>query len=416
MRKYALFVALLLLVSLGNALWKETANILVEDQSHRPVPHAKVTVTWQLSERDAQHQSVGYTDYMGLVSFNLTNLVQLQKQEKNITNVLAEYGAGSLYTSATTSFDIGGHPDPVPVTLPLYRVKINLLTPYNWPVKGALVYIAPWTLETDSAGSATFLLPWANTNVVAVIGGAQTSKTIHVRADTEENITMGIYRLTLRVVDQNGNPRTAVFVVGNTSYPSDYKGVVKFTPFLGSVANMTITSGDRKKNVLINMTEEKDVIVAFDFDSPVIKDLARTTIKDDNKMVVVKTEDEGRYASGLDSVTLFWSVNGQKQPQIEMYPRDATTFAATLPAQPNGTSVSYYIRATDKEGNSVSSEIESYDTSPIVIVDNGTANNTNQTSGGGFSVSLGGINWWVVIGIGVVFIIAIVAYIYIRGD
>ncbi len=421
MRNVAFLLAFLLLASSVYAIWQQPVNVLVEDPKHRPVPHAKVIMTWQLSERDQNHEEVGYTDYRGIILFNMSNYIQLDSQTRYLATARVEYGAGSLLVTNSRVFDIRGYPDPVPLLIPVYRVKINVLTPAGKPVGGAMVYIAPWTREADDSGVAEFILPQASTFATIIFNDAQISKNVWVSQDTDINATLDLYKLSIKVVDENGIGHLARISFGNKTYPTDSKGRVSFDPFPGKVANLVIDSGGRSQEVQIQMNKERDISFTFDSNAPKIYDVARTALSDGKKTITAKVKDEGEFASGLSSVLLYWWVNEQEKDPLEMYPTDATTFAVTLPAFSNDTAVSYFVKATDKQGNGVSSQMETYGLPappPINHTINQTGNQTdgNQTGGGGWSFNFGGINLWVVIGIGAILIIAIVAYIYIKED
>ncbi|MFH1448071.1 MAG: hypothetical protein ABIG39_04355 [Candidatus Micrarchaeota archaeon] len=407
--RFVVLVALVMCISLTNALWYHTANILVDDEKHRPIPHARVIMQWQLSESDQQHEQIGYTNYMGIYTVNMTNYVQLESSVNYKVKATAEYGAGSLLRQTSKTFNVKGHADPFALTLPLHRVKINLFTTYDWPVGGALIYIAPWTLESDTSGAASFILPTTKVSIVAVLGGVRTQEKISVNGDSEFNITMELYRLTIHVVDQDGNPRGAKLYTLNKSFPTDSKGIVRFNPFPGDIADITVKSGDLELFAEIDVDTDTEEWLVFDVAAPQINDTFRTNAEDEKKAITAVVGDAGKYASGLDSVTLFWSVNDVQQEPIEMYPADAVTFRTTLPAQPPSTTVSYFIQAVDKQGNTLSSKMESYTVPPI------QTGGGNQTGGGGF-IDLGGINWWFIIGGLFVLIVVIVIYIYWRGE
>ena len=425
MRKVAFILAFLLLASAAYAMWNQPVNVLVEDSKHRPVPHAKVIMAWQLSERDQNHEEVGYTDYRGIVLFNMSNYMQLGSQTRYLATARAEYGAGSLLVTNSRVFDVRGYPDPIPLQLPVYRVKINVLTPPGKPVRGAMVYIAPWTREADDSGVAEFILPQANTFATVVYNDVQVSKNLLVGQDSEINVTLEMFKLSIKVVDEDGMGHLARISFGNKTYPTDSKGRISFDPFPAKMANLTIESGGRSQEIQIEMSKEKDIAFTFDSAPPKIYDVARTALIDGKKTITAKIKDEGEFASGLSAVLLYLWVNESAKDPVNMYPKDATTFAVTLPYYLNDTQVSYYVKAIDKQGNSISSQMETYGLlapPPINQTINQTTNQKgnqtdgNQTGGGGFSLNFGGINWWIVIGIVAILIIAIVAYIYIKED
>jgi hypothetical protein len=415
MRKLLAFLfALAILVSFVSARWSENVSILVQDLSNRPIPNAQVTLTWQLSENKYQNMTKA-TDYMGITFFNITDYTTYESQTNYTVYAFAEYGVGALYASKAVKFSAKGYPNPMPVNLTLYKVRVTAYTQYGTTLPDAIIYISPWTIEADLLGSAVFILPPKSTTVVAALGDAQGSKTFTVKGDMQVNVTVNAYRLTIHVVDQLGSSRNGIVRIDNRTYSTNPEGIIRFLPFPGTWANITVKTGDKEKQLNVQMNQDREAWAVFDSAAPKILDLARTNIQDGKKSIVAKISDEGQYASGIASVSLAWWVNAVSQQELEMYPQDKETFTVTLPAQPENTEVSYMLKATDKEGNVAFSKKETYGKTIIEPPINQTQGN-QTASNNGFSIDFGGINLWYIIGGAAFLVIAILAYIYMKED
>ncbi|MCX6777622.1 MAG: hypothetical protein NT157_01935 [Candidatus Micrarchaeota archaeon] len=406
MRFAVWLVALLMLLLLSpaaGATWTKEVKVYVSDAGNRPIANAKVDLTWQFTEIKDGEATV-YANDVGIASANLTNLVYESRASHDVT-IVATYGLQTVTKKANLEFS----PDIISAQLALYQIKATVLDQDNAPVQGVSVYTPPWTFKTDSAGYAIFRLPKKGATIVAEYGDVRSEKSISVTGDASVEFKFTLPTVTIKVLDERGNPIVAVVRMRELEKGTDREGNAVFAKVPYYSANVTVSyAGNEKTERIFDIRADMMKRIIFDFSPPFIANLNAQLLDDKKIRVYADVVEQGIYASGLDpayGVKLFASTGGEFA-EYEMFPLNSSAFQATIPKQPDNTTITYYVAAADRQGNEVQSSSNTY-TTPA----------PEPPPGPGPSlIPSVQFEWWWLIVIVVVIVVAVVAYIIFKED
>jgi hypothetical protein len=225
-----------------------------------------------------------------------------------------------------------------------------------------------------------------------------------VDRDEFPNLRLPLYDLSLRVVDDNGNPlRATITVPGSAPVELGADGSFLIKHFPAESVTLSILYNNRNQATPLDIKSSQPMTIVFDLTPPRIS-AVNSTINATSGIGRVRATvvDGGARPGQISSVYLRYSIDQKKWSRLPMYPAGAATFEAFLPEQAPGTTVSYSIVASDKYANEQQSPVFSY------VVP--SANNGGISLPSAGSTNLFGLQLSNLIILAVIFLAAVVLY------
>ncbi len=422
----------LLLVSVAGAEWYEDVKVFVVDPAGRPVYHATVTISYQQFDYHLFDGSVSkLTDENGAIAARLLDQVMSAQYIKNYYTVSASYlgatASANVYCAQAGSQCSDDQPHAVRLVLPLADLNVRVVDPYGRPITNAHAEATSgWILiskNTDSNGTAVFPLPKNLKYNVRVSFGELTRDFSNTAVPKSIEAALPVYSLSVRVIDDEGSPLVADVLVSNSTFKTNEQGELFFGHVSAPVVTLEVRYGVKKKEKTISM--EYDISETFVFDSapPRIQYAYTDPVipkKDDLVKVYASASDPNIYASGLSTVQLLYSVDGEKWASVSMGLSNKSIFTATIPKYQTGAVVFYTIRAVDVDGNAAAYK-GNYTVGGVAPVPQPPREGGNATGTDWLgwlpkiSINLGPVDWSWLVYVPAIIIIALgILYAYLR--
>jgi len=344
----------------ANAGYTETLTVQVFDQDFRPVEGALVYVDYQLNAvqghiltKPHPTDSTGYytlvfTDYEQIdasVDRTYTLMVKYGDQLEKAT-LIATDGETRIYTMNVKSYyafvkvhDQKGHPIPADVTI----------SGDNF---------AAVQKRTSDTGDVGFQLSPGSYTVKTEFNGVAKNKDFTLSADQAIDVLFGVYSLDVKVTDDKKRPLAAAVEVGTQSVQTDANGNAHLVNISDQIPSVVVKYADHYKTFKPDLSLGTSLDAVIDMTSPVITDLHSTIANSGGATVTFFVEDPGAAASGVDTVSVSYTVSGVETP-IPAYTVGYNAFEAKIPPQEPGTLVKYSVKVADKDGNAAVG-LESY--------------------------------------------------------
>ncbi|MFA5108048.1 MAG: Ig-like domain-containing protein [Candidatus Micrarchaeia archaeon] len=354
--------------------WGEYTQVRVLDGMGRVLPNAEVYITWEISKSkglsETKHQ---FTDENGRATFMLTN-TEFNKNDTNFDyTVYAKYGKAT----ANKVFTFGKDSLPRTLNLQVYEAIFIAKDNEKKPVSINLLVDDTYDITTDKNGYAYLELDTGAHSVKPVFLDISDEQNFNIKNDSIINVSIKLYSLSVRAVDDEGNPVPAQINVGSQTKKSIDAGWANFTNITKPDIVIKATYGIYKKSVQVNLDSTKMETVIFDSRPPIIKEVSPQW-KEKNLQVRAVIEDGGKYASGLAqanaSVDLFFIGPDKVQKRLPMYLVGYNLFEGIIPVEGDLGTIRYTVQATDADGNTAT------DTNTFVIptVDKQAMDQTTQ--------------------------------------
>ena len=391
--------------------WGETVEVRVLDGHYRPVPNATANITWEISKSRGMATTKNLlTGANGRATFMLENIEYLNEDTNYVYTVRAQYGkAGG---SAQFNHIIGEKPRTI--DLPVYGVTFRAVDGKGIPLQGMKLYIEDWpTLTVPASGFLTMPIDAGEHTLTASIGSLSKEIPFSVTDDTLVNISANFYDLSVRVLDDAGNPVSTEVNVGDMKQTSDADGYAKFVNLSDPDPLLAVYYGRYKKSRTLNLSVDTEAVVVFDSHPPQIRNI-RANWNGQILRIQAVIQDNGEYASGLRdnnaSIDLYYIDKNSVQKKVQMYAIGYNLYEGAIPLDSSVPTVKYIVQATDADGNSISSS----DTFAVPTGDEGAdASQLNPPVGPG---NAGGLNLALIIAIVLgVGILAAIAYKYYKN-
>jgi len=411
---------LLLFLLLGSLAFADTdcdlsytdnITVRVLDAKSRPVEGASVLVYHQYSgaagPAGGTYHTIGpkLTDSSGMVNAYLHNI----EQSEDLLDCSIDLNASVGGVSETSSVTANSHPNIIDLSLDVYPIIFYVRDQGNTPLENATLTIDSQIRKTDSNGYVKFFAGPGKVNYfVSYLSGKQ-SGSIDVLDDVTYGINLAFYTITIKVVDDNGNPLNASITIFNTTAETGPTGIFEKNKTFGEEIDFSATYKGLKKDSTMYPSESTSEQVVFDINAPTIGSISKEEI-DDKVRLTIPVTDEGLYASGVDPSTISITYRLEQAGSSAAWSKATTyvssknTFIADFPEFNQSSLVQFRVEVNDKEGNkaTVNGRFTTSTTQPPTT---DTNPQPDQDEGGEFPLLplVGGV-----------LIIAIVLYVFFR--
>lgn len=346
-----LVLAFVAISGIASAGYTERLEVYVFDQSFRPVSGAQAYVDYQLNAITGYVKTKPkLTNESGVVELLFTDYEEINESTLTSYTLYVKYGTQEKTQSLVARGFVGGKPPRIINEFVVsHNVFINVRDPKGRPLS-AEISVEGKTRTSDTYGNAVFQLPPGEYTLRAELFGTAVSKGIELNKDQAVDIVIPVYPFEVKVTDDMGEPLKANVSVNEIVNETDSQGKVFFDNVVGETAIVSVRIGAVQKNYRINLAQQQKLDAIFDQTKPKIENLRVTTSKLGEGTLSFFVNDAGKFASGIEAVSVSYEVNGM-ETDIYAYTMGYNTFEAKIPPQAPGTTVNYYVRAHDKQGN-----------------------------------------------------------------
>lgn len=336
---------LLALVGLFFGEYRREMTVQVISEDHYVVPNAHVYFTNSLNYIDGKITSRPIlTNESGMATYTLfNNDFDLSKMDTGFT-------VDVYYGNTAQSFvgDALKTPSPMVVKMPLYGVRFTLLNEEGLPAAGAFVEAKNLRFIADSNGFLFAILPKGKQTISTIYNGIKKTQEIDVTQGASYTFKIYEYRTKLKLIDSFGNPLAGKAYLGNKEYDVPEQGaVLSFGDDVNPIVR--IIHGEKEAQATVSFTFDKEIVISFDNEKPVIKDV-KATFNDTLLYVRATIIDPGKYASGIKEAYLYYETEND-QGKVPMYVERLDTYAAYVRLKNNTRFIDYTIEFFDREGN-----------------------------------------------------------------
>ncbi|MCX8194725.1 MAG: carboxypeptidase-like regulatory domain-containing protein [Candidatus Micrarchaeota archaeon] len=391
------------------AKYTERLLVQVADQNYRLIEGAEVYVYYQLNAvKGFIYSKPVLTNEKGEAEILFSNYEEIESSEDRSYTLYVKYGRNT-YSTKMIAENYTGSIVPirkVGIEVEAYLLSVRVADQNKKPLP-ARVTINKKTLETDATGHAYFILGPGNYTVKVEGAGIVRSEIIRLEEDTPLEIEIGLYDLSVKAIDDKGMPLVASVEVDGKGFYTGQDGTLLVRNLTNHKPQVVVGYNNTYKEFSPNLKNENELLAVFDMGKPVISELHVGVSKAGVGEVRVFAEDRGKAASGIESVLVSYEVDGVVDV-VPAYVVGYNTFEAKIPAQKEGKVVSYTVRISDKEGNTVA-QGGSY----IVPKEERPQLNANNSTGPQSDLPLPKMNLeTIVIGIGIGVLIAYGVFYY----
>ncbi len=359
----------------GNGGWGENVQVRVLDAYGRPVSNASVNIIWQISQtRGVVTSKTRQTNAQGTAVFNVANTEYNVADTNYSFAVTAGYGGArnsssftaSCYSPITLScYDTNGtalmgNPafEPRTVNLNVFLVTFLVKDRDDKPLSVPILVDDTYLTRTDAGGVGLLALDNGTHTAVATYSGLKKSQSFDVVDDMAVNISMRLYNLAVRVLDDDGQPLGAQVYAGAAAQATDPDGWARFYNLSDRRPLINVYYGRHQKTALADLEMDNSSVMLFDTHPPVISDV-QSDWKGNRLQVRAVIIDQGDYSSGLvggnASVEIYYIASDGIQRHLPMYGVGHDLYEGLVPLEGGVQQVRYTIQAIDAEGNSGSS-------------------------------------------------------------
>ncbi|PIT84236.1 hypothetical protein COU37_04180 [Candidatus Micrarchaeota archaeon CG10_big_fil_rev_8_21_14_0_10_45_29] len=339
----------------GGGGWAEYVSVQVLDSLGIPIEGAQVNITWEITDaRGYATTKTLITDSVGKTgSFMLTN------QEYNAEDTNYDYIVNARYNDAyaNKTFTYGKGSAPRTVFLPLSTITFRIRDGAGLPVQVELVVDKKYSMHTNANGIATMLLANGTHSVQPYYMDMQDTTDFIVKGLQTVDLTMNLYALAVRVIDDEGNPIAAQVYAGTQTQKSIDDGWAYFKNITNPQVVVKTSYGRYAKTVPVDLDADDEAIVVFDTHPPEIESI-QPQWQEKNLQVRAIIEDKGAYASGLRggnaSVELYYMGSDRVQKKVPMYSVGYKLYEGLIETDGQVQTIRYTVQASDADGNTAS--------------------------------------------------------------
>ena len=342
-------------LQLAHAGYTEKIVVQAFDQSLRPIEGAQAYVNYQLNAVSGFTKTKPKaTNASGEVELVFTDYEEIGDSTDKTYTLYVKYG-DQLRTYGLIAGEGARRSDGFraisETSLLSYVVHVTVTDQMGRPL-AARVTAGPQTKVADASGTATFQLPLGNYSVRAELNDAARTRQVTLDADRAVSMEIDQYPLRVRVTDDARKPLGATVEVDGKLKATDTEGYAFFENISSQNVEVVVKYGESFKRLVVDLSSQPATEVTFDLTRPVIKELHAAISKSGSAVVSLYVEDQGPLASGIDTVSLSYEIDGVEN-KIPAYAVGYNAFEARIPARPPKTFVKYNVKVSDKEGNVV---------------------------------------------------------------
>ena len=352
-------------------------DIRALDANIQPLEGAIVYATYQLRHLDEGATQNTTTDEDGYVRFRLINT---EPQPDRVDCTIKVYGTYGKQT-VSKSTEVGKH-QRIDLKFDVYSLLITVVDQEGKKIKDAEIVIDGINKNTDNGGSALFKLVSGEKTLFITFGGAESQRKISLTENTNVEIEVGLYPITIYVTDDKGEPLRADVEIFGKTYETNNEGYVRLDDLLSAQQTINVVYGDKSKEIEVDLSLQEEYNVFFDLTSPEVsvdREIGERVVK-----FIITVEDPGEHASGVVAKDIMFSYNvdGGSWKVASITPVRSEVFQAEVPKEP-GSIISFKVEVADEEGNKQITEGRT--TVPGEIQKPPEENNTqqNQSNNGG---------------------------------
>ena len=341
-----------------NTSYTDNLKIRSLDMNSRPVEGAVVYVYHQYSgsigSNGGTYHTTGplITDASGIVNAKVSNIEQTAKLLDCEIKINASYGGAFRKITVIAN----SHPEHIDLKLDVYPVSIFVRDQKGAPIQGAKITMRNETRETDASGLAKFYSIAGKADYFASYLDAKASGLIDVTNDTVYGIVIPTYAITIRIIDDSGNPLGASITISNkTVFLPD--GLYSQDKIFGDEIVFSTSYSGIVKNLKIYPAVDNSHTVVYDRTAPTIDidNIKKEEIAGKVRLTI-SVSDSGLYPSGINtsSVAVAYREEGREDlgwASATTYISKKDIFVVDFPGFEPNSLVQFKIDVMDNEGN-----------------------------------------------------------------
>ena len=359
-----------------------TLDLTFIDANGNPVPDAIVTFTYIVSgtgyTSDTPVTGTATTDANGHFSTIITADARPVQAPLEIN--LTYQGAQVFNYKDDRWIELANRPKTL--TVPIGALEVVVKDQKGRPIEGAeLVFTAGSSVAqafTDKNGIFNFAGAVTGTEYIVTAKHGTSAESRVGTPPAHLEFTLPAYDIVVKAVDDNGNPIQASLIVDVGAQGKKFTGNGELSLLQMPPGEIEVTAkyGRASQQISIVVKGDGTQNIVFDLNPPIISNERTEPAQPGMQEVqIVATVADGE-GTGIANVVLAYSIDKDGEQLIAMIPSGAS-YVASIPRQPAGSLVEYYVAATDRNGNRAEGIRKSY------IVSASTGTGGNQTGGGG---------------------------------
>lgn len=389
--------------------FSETLNIKVFDSKFRPIEGVAVNVTYQKDRTTGKGYvttKTQYTNSSGDVKIGILNTEYTPEWVKCDVTISANYDGKTVTKKITAQ----NHEKELQMQFKdAYLLSVHAVDKLGAPIADTQMRIKTMYVNTTEQGFAYVIVNKGLADMaIPYLSGVITAN-VTVNEDTTYTLQAKIYSITVKVVDDAGNPLVADITIENETYTDssvEVPEIAVLNPYV------KVAYGPAEKIISTSLAEQSEYVVSFDITPPQVREVEIERNEDGDIKLRFYVLDPNPMASGADieETTVTTNIKGVTQTLIPY--AESGRYAVEIPAQDPNTLIRFTITAYDKQGNSNSLNGE-------YLVPAEEQPEGNETNGNGGTeqpsqnVDYGVLPW--IGGIVVIIILAYVVFTYLRG-
>jgi len=368
-----------------------------------------VTVTYQKDQTTGKGYvttNPRYTGADGKVQETIRNTEVFENRVKCDVTITAEYDGKTM----ERKIEAQSHSAELQMRFQdAYLLMLKIVDKHGAPIANTQIRVNEMYINTSSTGHANIIVNKGAVDIAVPYLSGVISEEIDLAGDMAYTLQAKVYPLSVRVVDDAGDPLVAeIFIEGQ-----EYEGPeVEIEEIALQGPHVRVVYGSLEKSPEIDLAMQTEYVVSFDLTAPEIKNVNVERGKDDLKISFF-IYDYGKYATGpdLDETTVSYTVGGITEYAVPY--AESGSYLVEIPVPPENTLLRFTITTYDMEGNMqtvngqylVTPEQENGEEPPPT---NGEANGEPPAEPGDNTLLI-------VVGIIVIVALAYAVWSYIRG-
>jgi len=362
-------VALMLLAAVSfaqNAMpLAGTLDVTFVDANGNPIPGATVHYTYVVSgtwdKPDTPTTGTATTDSAGRFTASITaDARQTIPFKINLTY----QGTQVYYNEEDTWLDFANKPRTLVVQIGALEVVVK--DQKGRPVAGAGLLISDGGSQTEAVTDENGVYSFAGGvagreyTVTARYGASAGHGAASPPASLE--IEVPAYDVVVRSVDDLGNRIEAGLTANVTALGKVFRGSGELALTQMPAGEMAVSAryGRARQEVSILVQRDKTEEIVFDLNPPAISDERTEPAQPGEEAVQVVAKVSDAKGVGVANVVLVYTVDGGQEQTVAMVPSGGS-YVATIPRQPAGSLVEYYVVATDSNDNRNEGAVKTYE-------------------------------------------------------
>lgn len=359
-----LLTTLIFLVFVGTAMaaekvdcrgYNESFDVRVLDAKIRPIEGALIQATFDRGTSFGPQYFTTEprpTNKEGVLHLTILNQGTVTREID--CTIWLNATVGGAYAKKTIEVDV--HGPIVDLLIDAYPLEMEVNDQNRDPIENATVTIGGLSKTTDSKGKVLFYAAPGSVNYLVSYYKGKESGVIVVTDDTDYEVILSRYSISIDAVDDSGTPLEATLTILEETLTME-DGHYETDDVYGSRVDATVSYGGIDKEITIFPATESEAVVAFDIHPPVIEGMTTSTVGDRPRLTIDVT-DPGEYASDVNpsSVSVTYRIlpaTGAQWSNAATFVSGENRYVSDFPPIESGKIIEFRVEVEDYQGNKV---------------------------------------------------------------